>query len=141
MAVKVLKGKDVGIYFGEILVACAADVSISINREEIETTCRASGDFKEFTQGDIDWNGSVSGGQRVATAGDAATNFTYENLVDGTLAGTVYTLKFGTAAAGDPVYSGQVFFTSAELSASRSDATFSGSFRGTGDLVKSINPA
>lgn len=141
MAVKTIKGKDVGIYLNDILVGCAQEVSLSVSREEVETTCRASGDFKEYTPGDVEWSGSLSGAQRVATAPDAATNFTYENAMDGTLAGTLFTLKFGTDTEGDPVYSGQVFFTSAELSGSRSDATFSVSFRGTGALTKSLVPA
>lgn len=139
MAVRTIKGKLMGLYINDVLVGCIQDVSLTINREEVETTCRASGDFKEFEQGDVDWSGSASGALRVATETDAATNFTFENLVDAILAGTVVGVSIGTETVGDPVYAGDAFFTSAEISGSRTDATFSGSFRGTGALTKTIN--
>lgn len=139
MAIRNIPGKLMGLYINNVLVGCIQDVSLSINREEVETTCRASGDAKEFTQGDYDWSGSASGALRVATAGDAATNFTFENLVDAILAGTTFDVTVGTETVGDPVYSGSAFFTSAEITGSRTDATFSGSFRGTGELAKTIN--
>ncbi len=148
MAITNIKGRDVALYLEKspgtyVRMKCASSVNLNITTEETEVSCVESGNFKEFEPGDTSWDGSLDGGVRQATSTDAADNITAENLIDMQLAGTTFLVRFtlgtGTGAAR---YGGKVFITSNGTTGDRaSAAALSTSFRGTGPLTKSLEPA
>lgn len=145
MAVNVIKGYDVGLYLGTILVGCADDISLDVSVAEDETSCRATtgnSRVKTYEPGAVDITASVSGVTRVATGTDAATNVTAENILDGTLAGTKYEFRFSVGAGTGAVrYTAPGFFTKATISgAQEGNGTFSASARLTDTPVKTIAP-
>ena len=144
MAVKIIKGKQVTVWLGTILVGCADSVSLSVSVGEDKTNCRAASAtgsrVNTFTPGNIDITGSVSGITRQASGTDAATNVTAENILDGTLAGTVFDFRFNVGEGTDSVrYSAKGFFTKADITGGQDgDGKFSSSSRIIEDLVKTV---
>lgn len=143
MAVKIIKGYDVAFYKDDILVGCADEVSLSVKVAEDETSCRATGGESEYEPGKTDITGQVSGIIRQATSPDAATNITAENIMDATLAKEVFEFRYSLGAGtGSARYSGNAFFTGADVSGSQEgNGKFSASIRVTGGLTKSLQPA
>ena len=151
MAITNIKGRDMGLYIKRgaehIRIGCSDSISLKVDTEEVETSCVASGNFKEFEPGDISWSLDVDGAIRQATdaAGppaqtDATDNVTAESLLDYQLAGTILVARFSLGiGVGTARYEGNVFPTSNSLSGSRKEAgKFSTSLRGSGPLTKTI---
>lgn len=158
MAKTPIKGRDVGLYIEKTAgsgtytrVGCVGDASLDIDTEEDESTCSDSVNFKEFEPGMISWAGSASLTARQltddATATPAQTDATdgvsMENLIDYQLAGRKFlmrvTLGDGVGAAR---YGGTIFITKNGIKGqTKGVATGSLSFRGTGALAKTLQPA
>ena len=125
------------------LVGCYDTMSLDLNSQELEVTCRASNDFKEFLTGRHDWSIPIAGTLRHADGADATLNITAENLMDYQLAHAVLAVQFqvGNAAPGSAkaIYSGSVVLTKTQISGSIKDpGKFSTTLRGTGPLIKTL---
>ncbi|GAC1603058.1 MAG: hypothetical protein NVS3B25_31540 [Hymenobacter sp.] len=125
------------------LIGCYDTMSLDLNSQELEVTCRASNDFKEFLTGRHDWSIPIAGTLRHADGADATLNITAENLMDYQLAHTVLSVQFqvGNATPGSAkaIYSGNVVLTKTQISGSIKDpGKFSTTLRGTGALAKTI---
>lgn len=148
MAITNIKGRDIGIYIKKGIVytrvGCADSASLKVNTEEVETSCVATGNFKDFEPGDIDWTLDVDGATRQATDvdddTDATDNVTSENFLDYQLAGTILVARFSLGeGTGTARYEGNCFVTSTSLTGSRKESgKFSVSLRGKAALAKSI---
>jgi TP901-1 family phage major tail protein len=137
MGVRVIAGKDVFLYIGTILVGCATDVSISVNAESIDAACKSSGGWGESTPGTKTWSASISGIYRVYTDPDDDTNYSAIQLFDALDAGTLLTIKFGTATTGDTQFTGTGYVTSWEFTGGIDGAaTYSADITGSGALTK-----
>ena len=125
------------------LVGCYDTMSLDLNSQELEVTCRSDGDFKQFLTGRHDWSIPVAGTLRHADGADATLNITAENLMDYQLNHAVLAVQFqvGNAVAGSAkaIYSGNVVLTKTQVSGSIKDpGKFSTTLRGTGPLVKTL---
>ena len=159
MAISTIKGRDIGLFVEKTAgsntyqrVGCVGDVSLDLNTEEDEATCVASGNFKEFEPGQMDWSGSasltaryatdaaaVTGPPAVAAQTDATDNVTLTDLIDYQIAGRRLlmrvTLGVGTGMAR---YGGIIFITKSGIKGQvKGVANGSISYRGTGPLIKS----
>jgi hypothetical protein len=140
MAVTIIHGKDASLYLDNTLVGCADEISIQMEAELDEATCKSSGGAKEFVAGATSWSGSLSGVYRIFTGTDVAANISAKNLFDKIKSGTKLALRFESdGATGDNVWAGDVLLTSWGLSAPNSGkSTFSADFQGTGELACTV---
>jgi predicted secreted protein len=152
MALSNIKGRDLGLYVQKtdgstltwVLIGCATDVSLDVDTETDETSCAANGKYKSFEDGQITWTAAASLNVRQADGADASANITSENLLDIQLGDTNrvqlrYQVGIGTGSAR---YAGDAIITKSSYKGQQKGvATFSCSFQGTGELVKTLVPA
>ena len=108
--------------------------SLSLSMDTPEATTKDSAGFSEYI-------GGVKGGEisfEGLVAYDDSANVI--EMADYLLARTQLTCVFGTAEAGDAIYTAEAFLSSVEMSAEMEAAvTYSGSLTITGAIVKSTN--
>jgi predicted secreted protein len=108
--------------------------SLSLSMDTPEATTKDSAGFSEYI-------GGVKGGEisfEGLVAYDDGANAI--EMADYLLARTQLTCVFGTAEAGDAIYTAEAFLSSVEMSAEMEAAvTYSGSLTITGAIVKSTN--
>lgn len=134
MANTVVNGTDIAISIAGLTVARAKSHTITINTEMRDTSSKSSGNWKETAKGRFTWSGSVDGLVDYTEAGGTAN---YEKLVETMLAGAEVEIISATTVVGGFVLTGMAILTSVELSAGDAEnATYSCSFEGSGELVK-----
>jgi hypothetical protein len=156
MALDKIKGRDLTISVQRtvngslkwIVVGCATDVSLDLDRESDEATCTASADAKEFEPGQYSWTMSPNLNVRQATDDatanpaetDATDNVTAENFMDLALSGEI--VKVGVTigpGAKRARYSGKAFVNKASYKGqNKGIATFATGLQGTGPLTKEL---
>jgi hypothetical protein len=101
--------------------------SLSLSMDTPEATTKDSAGFSEY----------IGGVEGLVAYDDGANAI---EMADYLLARTQLTCVFGTAEAGDAIYTAEAFLSSVEMSAEMEAAvTYSGSLTITGAIVKSTN--
>ena len=149
MANGILNGTDLKVYItpsggSATLIAYATSATININHSTRSTSNKESGGWSENMEGMRDWDVSVDAMYAWLDADGAAIGgLTLSELFDimiGTRAKASVTFGVTTTTGGDTKYTGDVWMTSASLSAPLEDSsTFSASFQGTGQLTQTVS--
>jgi hypothetical protein len=142
MAVVEQTFENLALSINDKLLYCSNSIGLDISVGELDAACARTGAFANKKAGAVDITASVDGLMTAATGADATTNVTSENLMDMTLARTVFDIDFGSTVEGEAKYSAKAFITSFSLSAEVNGiGTYSASLRVNGPLVKTINPS
>lgn len=140
MAVKIISGKDVFLFVGDIAVGCAKEVSIKVAAGSEDASCKATAGWAEFIPGQKSWSASVSGIKRIFTGDDADDNYSATQFFSALTGGTKLTIAFGTSTVGEQQYTGDCYVTSFEETGPQDGAaTFSVELNGTGALALVTN--
>lgn len=133
----VVNSKLMVIKVGAATVTCLVDVTLSMNVETRETTCKDSGSWNEALASKRGWTASGSGMFAYDATYGAKQLFDIYSSDQTTLA----TITWGTTVTGDEVYSGDAILTSLTFSAPGSDenTTFEFEFQGSGELASATN--
>ena len=130
----IVNGTDLLVYVGGTAITHSTSCTFSVNHSTREATTKDSSGYKEVLEGLRDWSVDADG----MTALDATEGF--EELYTAWVNRTALTVKFGTAASGDQVYTGTAYITSLSVDAGTEESsTFSVSFEGTGSITTSTN--
>ena len=140
-----LNGTELGVYMNGTLVAYSTSATININHSPRSTTNKESAGFEEIMEGLRSWDVSVDALYAwMQPDGNPISNETLSEIFTGYWTTRAkFTLTFGvtTTAQNDTKYVGDAWLTSVSLTAPMEDtATFSASFKGTGELVQTIAP-
>jgi len=131
----IVNGNDLGLFIGEVFIACTTDATISLSREVIEATCKDNGGARQVLGGSLSWTMTAAGLWKF----DAA--YGIEDLVDAILADTTLTARWSmeSSTIGDFYLEGSVKVTSVEASSPvNGAATWSVTFEGSGLPTKVI---
>ena len=149
MANGILNGTDLKVYItpdggSATLIAYATSATINVNHSTRSTSNKESGGWSENMEGMRDWDVSVDAMYAWLDADGAAIGgLTLSELYDimiNTRAKASVTFGVTTTTGGDTKYTGDVWMTSASLSAPLEDSsTFSASFQGTGALSQTVS--
>ena len=130
----VFNGTDLLLKVEGATIGHTTSCSLSLSMDTPEATTKDSAGFSEYI-------GGVKGGEisfEGLVAYDDSANVI--EMADYLLARTQLTCVFGTAEAGDAIYTPEAFLSSVEMSAEMEAAvTYSGSLTITGAIVKSTN--
>tara|TARA_B110000444_G_C18435417_1_gene408805 strand:+ start:67 stop:474 length:408 start_codon:yes stop_codon:yes gene_type:complete len=130
----VFNGTDLLLKVEGATIGHTTSCSLSLSMDTPEATTKDSAGFSEYI-------GGVKGGEisfEGLVAYDDSANVI--EMADYLLARTQLTCVFGTAEAGDAIYTAEAFLSSVEMSAEMEAAvTYSGSLTITGAIVKSTN--
>ena len=130
----VFNGTDLLLKVEGTTIGHTTSCSLSLSMDTPEATTKESAGFSEYI-------GGVKGGEisfEGLVAYDDGANAI--EMADYLLARTQLTCVFGTAEAGDAIYTAEAFLSSVEMSAEMEAAvTYSGSLTITGAIVKSTN--
>ena len=130
----IINGTDLLVYVGGTAITHSTSASISFSMETRDASTKDSDGYREILEGQRSWTIEAEG----MTALDSAEGF--EELFAAWVARTELTIKFGTAAAGDTVYTGIGYCTSLSVDSGVEDSsTFSASFEMTGEVTTSVN--
>ena len=148
MANGILNGTDLKVYItpdggSATLIAYATSATINVNHSPRSTSNKEDGGWESAMEGYRNWDVSVDAMYAwLDPAGSAIGGLTLSELFDimiNTRAKTSVTFGVTTTTAGDTKYTGDVWMTSASLSAPNEDSsTFSASFQGTGALTQTV---
>lgn len=130
----VFNGTDLVLEVEGNVIGHTTSCSLSLSLDTPEATTKDSGGFSEFI-------GGIRGGE-ISFEGLVAYDDTLNavQLADYLLNRTQITAVFGTAEAGDVIYTAEAFLSSVEVSAEMEAAvSYSGSLTITGAIVKSSN--
>lgn len=133
---QIYKGKNVRFSFeGKTLFhATSCKLSISTNLEDIATK---DTDGTVSVPSNYSWN--ISTDSLVADKPTSSTQSDFMDIVDYQLAGTEIDIEFTDGETGSFKYAGKVYVESSDLTADvGSSMTGSASFKGNGNLTKSI---
>jgi len=135
-------GQSMRVLIGESVIECEDGFTLSVDGEEIDVSCKSSGNWGDTLAGTKTWNVSVNAKLEV----DATTNGFFDildNFVDGTELDIEITTHDGTAGiVGDKFISGTVVVGSTSLSGNRNEAvTWEATLLGRGPLVTSTRAA
>lgn len=128
-----IKAKLLKIYTGgtPAAVTCLTNAELSVTNELREISCKDTGIFQEFLPDTQTW--TISGEALVAF--DAANGV--DEISTAVLGQTSTAVVFQTAVSGDTKWSGNVYFTSFNVTAGNTgNATFSFEGQGTGQLTQ-----
>lgn len=137
MADKIYKGKNIRIIISgkKIFHATEGSISITTNLESIATK---DTDGNIQTPSNYEWTASANAlVAQVDPAGThAASHSSFTDLVAAQLANSELDFQFTTEATGDFIFSGKVYITQCDITASTENAaTGSFSFTGNGNLT------
>jgi predicted secreted protein len=122
-------------------VGCASSVSLSVQGEAIDVTCRASGSWKEAVSGNKSWTAELSGIYKVYTSGETATNISAVNWFNMLTSGTSALIRVGSLTSGDPYWYGYGIIGDWGIDAGDSgSANYKVSITGNGQLYLAYNP-
>ena len=143
MANGILNGTDLKVYDGSTLIAYATNATININHSPRSISNKESGGWEENMEGMRNWDISVDAMYAWLTAtGDPIGGKTLSELFTSyidTRAKMSVTFGVTTSGTADTKYTGDVWMTSASLTAPLEDsATYSASFQGTGQLTQTV---
>lgn len=133
---QIYKGKNVRFKFNDktLFHATSCKLSISTTIEDIATK---DTDGSLGIPGNYSW--TISTDSLVADKPTASTQADFMDIVDFQLAGTEIDIEFTDDATGSFMYAGKVYVESSDLTADvGSSMTGSASFKGNGNLTKSI---
>jgi hypothetical protein len=137
MAKEIIKAKSVFIYKDGVAIGCATDVSINVDVDTVEASCKDSEGWTESVPGDKSWTADISAIKRIFTDPDDDTNVSSTQIFDSIVDGDTLVLAFGTGVTGHTRYTGTAWVNNWGESAGNSGAaTWSASFKGTGPLSK-----
>lgn len=105
-------GVNAFVYKGIVAIGCAKSIEINATATELNVSCQGTGNIQQTEIGRKKITASISGLDRMATAADAATNVTADNLFDDIMAGTQITVKWGSTTVADIIYTGVGYITS-----------------------------
>lgn len=134
----VINGTDIIILFGTKPFAHCTTHSMSIERATREISSKDTGNWEEHEYGK--GSGSFEFSALMVFDYTTATEAGFFDLVDGLIAGTKYTIKYGTVADGDYHIEAEVLITSIKSDApDKENATYSGTFKMSGAPSKVLN--
>src|SRR5690625_7932594 len=110
-----VNGNLVGIYVNAQLIACTTSDNFEGTAEQIDASCKGSGNWGTFLQGKKNWTMTTEGRLQFDAACGAA------ELFDIWKNGTVVTLVWQTNESGDWYLQGNAVITSYSLSAPDND--------------------
>jgi len=148
MANGILNGTDLGVYItpdggSATLIAYATSATININHSPRSTSNKEDGGWESAMEGYRNWDISCDAMYAWLDAdgnpiGGLTLSELFTDMID-TRAKLSVTFGVTTSTSGDTKYSGDVWMTSASLSAPNEDSsTFSASFQGTGSLTQTV---
>jgi TP901-1 family phage major tail protein len=141
MAAEVVKGIDLALSVGGVMVGCARSSSISMSTEMLNAACKEVGAWSASLPGQKSWEISTDGVLVVDVPEDAAQYRGFD-FVKAWLAGTKLAVKFGTDKTGHQVFNGDVYISNVEMTGEyEGEATYSVSLTGTGPLTLTTNAA
>lgn len=128
----VVNTKLLKIYVGSNAITCQTDGTLSITSETRETTCKDSGQWKEFLYGQTQWE--ISG----TALGSYDGTLSLHQLTALIIAQTESTVSFKTAVSGDDILSGTVIWTKMDIASAgtNQNVTISYTGMGTGALTQ-----
>ena len=128
----VLNGTDLLVYSGANKILYSQSCKLSLNMNLRDTSNKDSAGWSTSLTGQKDWSVEVSG------LGALDSTYNYGYLMSLILNGTLVTLNFKTANAGDFYYTGSAYLANISVDApNQGNATYSASFKGTGILTLS----
>ena len=143
-----LNGTDLGVYItpdggSATLIAYATSATININHSPRSTSNKEDGGWESAMEGYRNWDISCDAlyawlDPDGAAIGGLTLSELFTQMID---TREKLSVTFGTtgATSGDTKYTGEVWLTSASLSAPNEDtSTFSASFQGTAALTQTI---
>lgn len=134
-------GQSMRVLIGEEVIECEDGFTLTVEGEEIDVSCKGSGDWGDTLAGTKTWNISINAKLEV----DATNGFfeVLENLIDGTeLAIEVTTYAGSAGITGDKFIAGTAVVTSTTLNGNRNEAvTWDATLSGRGPLVASVRAA
>ena len=166
---KNLMGEQLNLWIGSgetaHTLACATSLSINVNADSIDVSCKDTGKFGASIAGKISWDISTDNLFVIedAEGGTSGHTSNYSELMDALIAGTPLTATWSTVAnydeantAGDSdghifnktkkaedgkdLYWGRVVLTSVNLTADNGSlSTYSVSMQGKGAINKNVN--
>lgn len=149
-----IMGQDLQLFVSGKTLGCATSCSVEINSDDIDISCKDTGDWGATKRGKMSWT---------ASSDDLMVVADYSKLVDAMIAGTALDLVYSTvsnkSAAQDPdedghitptdgwkknndMYYGKATISSISLTAGNGEiATYTVNFNGVGKLTKSTGTA
>ena len=121
------------IRFEDTVITCQTNAELTVTNATRETTCKDSGQWKEFLYGQTEWSMS----------GEALFSYdaTYggEEIFNIAAAQTLVTATMGTGVSGDNAWEGEALVTEWSISSPgmNENVTVSFSLQGTGALTMS----
>lgn len=137
MAGTPIRGKDLVLKIGSTVVGLAAECSLSISNDVIETTTKDNADFKTYIYGDSEGELSHSGlyAENDTNGITALLNEAFEKDADVTFA-----FEQNTLAEGSIKFTGTCLVTNIEIGASNGETvSFSASLKPAGAIVKTVH--
>jgi hypothetical protein len=122
----VINTKLMKIYVGSTAITCQTDGSLSITNETRETTCKDSGQWKEYLYGQTSWE--ISG--TALASFDGTQNI--DEMTPLVLNQTVSTVAFKTGVSGDAIFGGSVLWTKFDVQSAGTNQNVTISYTGTG---------
>ncbi len=146
-----INGRDIGLAIQKtvgatatyVLIGCLTDSSFDVDTAADEASCLASGQFKEYIGGQTGFTLGGTLNVRQATAPEADTNVTAENLLDMQLVGDLIQVRYRLGSAtGSAWYTGSALITKSAFKGQlKGIATYAVSLQGSGPLTKTLAPA
>jgi predicted secreted protein len=127
-----INANDIGIYVGNVLIACLTDAQFSSNKTAISVVCK---DYRGSLNGSLEW--SLTGSTVVRFDGAYGP----DDILEAHMNNTLLNIKFGTDGSGDMRIQGQVLVQQFQMGAGvDSAATCSFTLTGQGEYTKDTNP-
>lgn len=125
----------------DVLVGCAQEFSFTVNRAELNTSCKSTGEWGSAKGGQKTWTFSLTGIYKIYTTLEAPDNFSVDDWFDKIDDGTVVKLRGGTSTVGDKSYSGDAIVLQWGFSSPGDGnvATYNVSGKGTSALAQVVN--
>jgi len=133
-----ITGETLRILIGGEVVECESGFSLTVDGDEIDTSCKGDGNWGDTLLGNKRWSLSINA-VFVADATTAGFYELLENLIDGTTLAIEITTYDGTAAVtGDRFLSGNAVVMSTTFNGNMGEAaTWDATLNGRGPLVTS----
>lgn len=132
-------GQSMRVLIGAAVIECEDGFSLTVEGEEIDVSCKSSGNWADTLAGTKNWSVSINAKLEV----DAAANGFFDildDLVNGTELAIEITTYDGTATiVGDKYVSGTAVVTSTTLNGNRNEAvSWDATLSGRGALVTTV---
>ena len=136
----IVNAKDVVFKFNGKVLGCVKSMNFKITQDTDEVTCGGSGNWKEFTQGFLNWTGGVNSVYREFTPAEEAANVSFDDLFDIIVDGSqLVQVEFAKKSGSGTRYHGNAIMNELSYDAPEKGAvTWSANFIGSGGFVKTV---